>query len=195
MQERWQLTEPVGSLVLRADARRGSPADFLLQQHCSSCTSAPQCRSSHCPQRDVTKVNGSEPVLTLTDFALARSASNFANSFRSWTVISSFQISKATRPSKRMMPIRGRTMYSGFTPGWHSSHKMKQPVLIHYHLQPLGTNISFKLGKSYRSWRQQQDQKNINCSKIKCNSLHCRRQCELTKDSWTYSTSTVVPTA
>ena len=42
---------------------------------------------------------------TVSHFALARSSSNFANSFRSWMVMRSFQMSRVARPMSRMAPI------------------------------------------------------------------------------------------
>lgn len=43
--------------------------------------------------------------LTVSHLALARSSSNLANSFRSWMVMSSFQMSSVARPMSRMAPI------------------------------------------------------------------------------------------
>lgn len=44
-------------------------------------------------------------LLTVSHLAFARSSSNFANSCRSWIVMSSFQISSATKPTSKMAPM------------------------------------------------------------------------------------------
>lgn len=114
---RWRVEPSVASVSYVGEGGRGSSVQWIVA-----------LESSKERKKRMTFVNFGQTandlliilLLTVSHLALARSSSNLANSRRSWMVISSFQMSSATRPRSRMAPATARSTTRMSGPSAHS---------------------------------------------------------------------------